>query len=109
MGVEFLPQITGARYLRRRPQKTLQSAGFQTTPYHAYVPSFGEWGFILAGKKSYVMPQSFPSGLQFVSAETLPNLFNFPQDMALVEAEVNRLNNQILVQYYDEEWHKLTQ
>ena len=25
--------------------KTLQSVGFQVTPYHTYVPSFGEWGF----------------------------------------------------------------
>lgn len=30
----------------------------------------------------------------------LPGLFDFPKDMAPVEAEVNRLNNQVLVQYY---------
>jgi len=35
--------------------KTLQSAGFQTTPYHAYVPSFGEWGFIIAGKNPVML------------------------------------------------------
>ncbi len=29
--------------------KTLTQAGFRTWPYHVYVPSFGEWGFILVG------------------------------------------------------------
>lgn len=28
---------------------TLKEAGLNTWPYHAYVPSFGDWGFILAG------------------------------------------------------------
>ena len=30
-------------------RKTVESAGFSTTPYHVYVPSFGDWGFVLAG------------------------------------------------------------
>jgi spermidine synthase len=29
---------------------TIAAAGFFTIPYHAYVPSFGEWGYILATK-----------------------------------------------------------
>src|SRR5271170_5159310 len=29
--------------------ETLHQAGLQTFPYHVYVPSFGEWGFVLAG------------------------------------------------------------
>ncbi len=29
---------------------TLKEAGFHTWPYHVYVPSFGEWGFTLAGQ-----------------------------------------------------------
>jgi hypothetical protein len=28
--------------------------------------------------------------------------------MSPVETEVNRLNNQVLVQYYEAEWHKVT-
>ena len=28
---------------------TLKQAGLKTWPYHVYVPSFGEWGFVLAG------------------------------------------------------------
>jgi spermidine synthase len=29
--------------------ETLKQAGFKTWPYHVYVPSFGEWGYTLAG------------------------------------------------------------
>ena len=33
-----------------------------------------------------------------------PVLFQFPLDMAPVETEINRLNNQALVHYYESEW-----
>jgi spermidine synthase len=33
-------------------------------------------------------------------------MFGFPRDMARVPAEVNRLTNQILVQYFDAEWKR---
>ena len=89
--------------------KTLKAAGFHTTPYHLYVPSFGEWGFVIASKQPYMPPNNFLPGLKFLTAETAPSLFQFPKDMLPVEVEVNRLNNQVLVQYYDSEWHQVTQ
>jgi spermidine synthase len=88
--------------------KTLESVGFRTTPYHVYVPSFGEWGFVIASKGSYRRPDRYPPNLKFLSPEAAPSLFHFPKDMAPVEAEVNRLNNQVLVQYYEAEWHRVT-
>ena len=45
--------------------KTLESVGFQVKPYHTYVPSFGEWGFVLATKRPYVIPKIFFRGLSF--------------------------------------------
>jgi spermidine synthase len=44
---------------------------------------------------------------RFLSAETTPLLFHFPADMARVPAEVNRLNNQVLVRYFEAEWRKV--
>jgi spermidine synthase len=88
--------------------KTLESVGFRTTPYHVYVPSFGEWGFVIASKGPYRRPDRYPPNLKFLSPEAAPSLFHFPKDMAPVEAEVNRLNNQVLVQYYEAEWHRVT-
>jgi len=89
--------------------QTLQSAGFRVTPYHAYVPSFGEWGFIIASLQPYVMPGQYLPDLKFLNAKVAPGFFHFPQDMQPVETEVNRLNNQVLVQYYETEWHRVTE
>ena len=52
------------------------------------------------------MPDRLPDGLRFLNEHTLDALFVFPGDMQPVDVEVNRLDNQILVRYYDEEWRK---
>ena len=31
-----------------RAVSTIASAGYAVTPYHVYVPTFGDWGFVLA-------------------------------------------------------------
>ncbi len=86
-------------------EKTLQSAGLHTVPYHNYVPSFGEWGYIMAMYKPvYKVPDTYLPGLRFVSKSCLEQMLFFPKDMARVPASVNRLNNQILVKYFEEEW-----
>ncbi|MBI5925898.1 MAG: polyamine aminopropyltransferase [Aquabacterium sp.] len=88
---------------------TLEAVGLQTTPYHAHVPSFGEWGFILAHHRPWRMPTSLPEGMRFVSLPGLPALFDFPPDMARVSAEPNRLSNQVLVQTFEAEWGRVHQ
>ncbi|MEO7549093.1 MAG: polyamine aminopropyltransferase, partial [Ramlibacter sp.] len=85
---------------------TIESVGLQAYPYHAHVPSFGEWGFVMAGRRPLRQPTVLPEGLRFLSLETLPLLFDFPRDMARVPAEVNRLSNQQLVTTYEREWGK---
>ncbi|MBL8235025.1 MAG: hypothetical protein JNL98_41370, partial [Bryobacterales bacterium] len=87
--------------------ETMKHAGLKVYPYHAYVPSFGEWGFILAGKREYEAPRQLPSGLRFLTSAMLPQLFQFPADMGPVEAEPNRLNDQTLVRYYEREWRQV--
>ena len=83
---------------------TVRAAGLATVPYHAPVPTFGEWGFVLASREPYRMPDALPPGLRFLTPVLLPSLFLFPADMAAVPVEVNQLNNQILVQYHTEGW-----
>ncbi|MCR8560367.1 polyamine aminopropyltransferase [Mucilaginibacter sp. BJC16-A38] len=85
--------------------KTLQSVGFHTVPYHDYVPSFGEWGYIMAMRRSvYKVPDHYLAGLRFMSKPCLEQMLFFPKDMARVPASINRLNNQILVKYFEDEW-----
>jgi spermidine synthase len=86
-------------------ENTCRAAGFATLPYHAYVPSFGEWGFILLSHD----PQSLSfidkmESFRFIDTSTWQQMMLFPQDMSELETDVNRLNNQVLVQYFEEEW-----
>ncbi len=83
---------------------TLKSVGLETTPYHAYLPSFGEWGYIIATKRPFRMPENFMPGLRFVTPKSVKSMTEFPPDMGAVDADINRLNNQVLVRYFEEEW-----
>lgn len=87
--------------------QTIEAAGLTTTPYHAHVPSFGEWGFILASRRPFRAPTELPAVLRFLTLDGLPALFQFPPDMSRVPAEVNRLSNQVLVQTFEQEWGKV--
>jgi len=86
---------------------TLEAVGLATTPYHALVPSFGEWGFIIAGRRPWRPPTTLPDGLRYLTLDGLPSLLHFPPDMARVPAEPNRLSNQVLVQLFEQEWGKV--
>jgi spermidine synthase len=84
--------------------ETISAVGLFTRAYHATVPSFGEWGYVLASAKPFDVPQTLPAGLAFLTPQVMASMFVFPVDMAKVSADVNRLNNQVLVQYYDSEF-----
>lgn len=86
--------------------RTLEAAGFRVRPYHALVPSFGEWGFALAALRPFEVPAAPPAGLRYLDAPTLASLFVLGPDMAPLDAEVNRLNSQALVRYYEEDWRR---
>jgi hypothetical protein len=61
------------------------------------------WGYTLEGD-SWEPPQTLPEGLRALTVAGVPELFDFPRDMQPVPAEINRLNDQILVRYYEKEW-----
>jgi spermidine synthase len=88
--------------------ETLKQARLKTYPYHLYVPSFGEWGFVLAGQNTYEPPVRLPERLRYLSVAEIPQLFLFPNDMLPVDAEPNRLNDQVLVRYYEHDWREIT-
>jgi spermidine synthase len=86
---------------------TIEQAGLAVAPYHVYVPSFGEWGFVLAGTRPPTVPTTLPGGLRFLNVQSLPELFDFPVDMGRVPVEPNRLHTQALVRYYEREWNAI--
>jgi spermidine synthase len=86
---------------------TLEAAGLRATGYHAYVPSFGEWGFVLAAAADRPQVRPLPSGLRFLTPQTERLAFHFPPDMARRPTPVNRLDNQALVRTFEAEWAKV--
>jgi spermidine synthase len=88
-------------------EKTISSLGFQTLPLHVYVPSFGEWGFVLAGQRPIRFQEKFPEDLRYLNSEELKSIQIFPLDMSKIPVEINRLDNQALVRYYDREWNRI--
>ncbi len=84
--------------------KTLRSVGLNTKPYHTYVPSFTEWGFILASKNSLPMNSELPSNLKFLDNTEMEKMFQFAKDMSKVETDIQTLSTQGLVELYSNEW-----
>lgn len=88
---------------------TLDAADMHPRPYHTHVPSFGDWGFALISRSPFEPPQHLsrelprPEALRFLSSEVLPTLFVFPADQQPLAVEVNLLNTQMLVRYYDQD------
>lgn len=85
---------------------TLEAAGFRTRGYHVYVPSFGEWGFVLAAAgpvpaRAHILP-----GGRFLTPAGDAALFDFPPDMARRPTPVNRLDNQVLVREFADAWSR---
>ena len=86
---------------------TLREVGLATRPYHAYVPSFGEWGFILASPQGrYAPPTSYRLPMRFLNARTTAAMFDFPPDMRPLAMAPNRLNTQSLVHEFEQDWHR---
>jgi spermidine synthase len=91
---------------------TMEEAGWSTAPYHTYIPSFGDWGFVLAAPEAtsdvLAPPTSLriaSDGLRYLDEDLLEELFHFPKDVSRIDDPViNRLNEQTLVPLYTEEW-----
>lgn len=84
--------------------RTLESVGLHTLPYHVFLPSFGEWGFVLAAERDLRPPAQIATEPETLRGARLSALFQWSPDMRRVPAEPNRLNNQALVGYYLEEF-----
>jgi spermidine synthase len=94
--------------------KTLEASGFQVKPYNTTVPSFGIWGYALAKLEPFDVPPAPPENieLKFLNEKSFASMFEFSADTALQKdemIEINRLDNQSLVRYYESEWRRFEQ
>ena len=78
-------------------------------PYRVSVPTFGVWGFVLASRLPCggveELEEDVERSLRFLTTDTMQSLFVLPSDLTAVECDINRLDNQVLVRYYEQEWN----
>jgi len=88
-------------------KKTLQSTGLYTQPYHTYIPSFGEWGFVVASHFPIDFRTQNPlKSLKYLNSEVMRTMTTFPKDISEISVQSNRLSTHRLIQYYNEGWQK---
>jgi len=74
-------------------------------PYHVHVPSFGEWGFVLA-TRTPVEPAELTVEVptHFLTDEVLAAMFAFGKDLDRRTVQVNRLERPVIARYYARGW-----
>ena len=80
-------------------------------PYHVHVPSFGEWGFVMASRRPLAPEQMIPSvPTRYLNQGALGAMFSFGRDMQGIDGiKVNRLDQPVLHTYYQQGWKRYNQ
>lgn len=88
---------------------TLKAAGFKNTlPLHANIPSFGDWGFVLASDNTLSFnADKLPNDLKFIDNNAFLFMNYFPKDLQPIAIKVNNIDKLPILNYYLEEWEKL--
>jgi len=106
----FVTQATGTFHTNRAfwcIVETLKASGFETVyPYHAYVPSFGDWGFAMASMQPLPVDKiTLEVPCRFLEKGMVEKMFYFEQDIAKPDGiKVNYLDRPSLLEYFLEDW-----
>jgi spermidine synthase len=79
-----------------RTISTIRAAGFAVTPYHAHVPTFGDWGFALARRGDAAPTPTVPTDaphLRFLNQRVLDASTVFSGDIGPRSLEPSTLDN----------------
>ena len=86
---------------------SLRTAGLATTPYHVDVPSFGDWGFVLASTGPAAPEPRVPADagdLEFLTSAVLEAATVFPPDRIPERVEPSTLLDPVILEYQRREW-----
>ncbi len=86
---------------------TLADAGLRTVPYHVDVPSFGDWGFFLAGRQRPVLSMAPPASgppPRFLTDDELRAAQVFPRDRPPLDMPPSTLMDPRILRYAQGEW-----
>jgi spermidine synthase len=84
-----------------RTVSTIRAAGYAVTPYHAHVPTFGDWGFALASRGDTAPIPSMPANappLRFLNPQVLQASTVFSGDIGPRTLEPSTLDNPRIVE-----------
>lgn len=86
--------------------KTIEASGLRYNyPYHASIPSFGDWGFVMASNKSLDLGNPrISQDTKFLSIDNFSKLFVFEKDILALNVEVNHMDKPVLLSYYLRGW-----
>lgn len=89
------------------PEQGCDEANPHVVPYHAWVPSFGDWGFNLASHAP-LEPERWRfemDGARFLDEDSLAAMLHFSRDVQERDVKRNRLIEPVLLTYYLDDWH----
>ena len=87
--------------------ETVRSTGLEVVPYHVDVPTFGDWGFVLAGRTSPAplrVPPDVADQLRFLDQSVLDAATVFPRDVQPVPVEISTLDRPTILDYERRGW-----
>ncbi|SBT50199.1 polyamine aminopropyltransferase [Micromonospora auratinigra] len=88
-------------------ERSVREAGFATVPYHVDVPSFGDWGYVLAAPgatpPALALPADAPP-LRFLTPSVLAAAATFPADRGRLDVPASTLLQPRVLEYARTEW-----
>ncbi len=85
---------------------TVEAAGLTILPYHAPIPTLGDWGFLIASTTKLSPPRQLRADLQFLSTNAVSQLFIWPTDAEQIlnlRVPPSTLYNQRVVDVFNQE------
>ncbi|MFC1858249.1 polyamine aminopropyltransferase [Thermodesulfobacteriota bacterium] len=74
-------------------------------PYHVYVPSFGDWGFVMASKIRFIPNEiALFVPTKYLDNKVVESSFLFPRDLKNPSPQVSTLDRPLVLGYYLEGW-----
>ncbi len=108
-GGVFVTQSTSPLFAREAfwcINRTMNKVFKYVYPYHAFIPTFGDWGFNISSD----MPLDFNKESRdeikgrFYSRDNMAASMIFPYDSGRIETEINTFNKPVLYKYYLKGW-----
>lgn len=87
-------------------KETLKAAGYKhISPYHVYVPSFGDWGFMLASNVKYDLNKfSLSVPTKYLDKDTFKKAFVIEKDIQRKGIKYSTMDKPAILDYYLQGW-----